>query len=139
MNQTADSFRGDGVVYERGKPVAKVNTGTATKVKTLNDLASDQLPKVYNRLAQVAEYDDRTSFQRPNLWGMLIRAVRATICRNPEGLTLAQLTLEMGEYVTTRNVMWSLEKMIGSGDVVRGVQGDHDWTVYQPSRNLIRG
>jgi hypothetical protein len=27
MNQTADSFRGDGVIYERGRAVAKVNAG----------------------------------------------------------------------------------------------------------------
>ena len=136
---TAKEFCGRKGSYSGGKPKAgKFRGGTGHQKAGLHYLPEEELPDAYDHLAKVAGYTDVPWRRRPNLWGMLVLAVKATIRNHPDGLTLAEVTFRLGDKVTTKNVAWAVSKLAESGDIRRAVHGDLNFTVYVPTAKLFR-
>ena len=102
------------------------------RIPNLGNLTAEELPEVFDRLAGIARYSDQPGRPRPSVWGMLMKAVIAVTKENPTGLTLPQITLKMGDKVTTKNVGWALMKLADDGHVERVMNGE-SFTTYVPA------
>jgi hypothetical protein len=135
--QFLSTYRGRKEAYTPAKAQPKPQWWGKAK-DGINSLDEDEVRQVYERLVKAADYVDLPGCRRPNVWGMLAVAVRNVVKRNPEGLTLAEITLRMGEGVTTKDVAWALGKLIGSNNVQRVIHGDLNFTVYRPAPKRLR-
>jgi hypothetical protein len=130
---TAKELCGRKATYENGH----FQDSSSTPKGGINDLGELELVKLYDHLALVAGYSDQMGRKRPNLWGMLILAAKRVIYLHPEGLTVAQVTWEIGSPVSTKNVGWALGKLVGSEDIRAVEHGDRNFRTYVPANQPV--
>jgi len=125
---TAKELYGRNARYENGH----FQESNSTPKSGINDLGELELVKLYDKLAKIAGYTDQPGRKRPNLWGQLILAVKRVVNLNPEGLTVAQVTWEIGSPVSIKNVSWALGRLLKDQEIKKVEHGDNNFTTYVP-------